>query len=67
MAALAIFLIFGSSFHNALSLSSLENKGKSYYASAVKLIDTVNRSNKVVMINFDDGRKSQLIYAKPVN
>ena len=25
-----------------------------------------NRSNKVVMINFDDGHKSQLIYAKPI-
>jgi peptidoglycan/xylan/chitin deacetylase (PgdA/CDA1 family) len=64
--ALAIFLIFGSSFPNALSLSSLGNKGKSYYASAVKVIDTVNKSNKVVMINFDDGLKSQLIYAKPI-
>jgi peptidoglycan/xylan/chitin deacetylase (PgdA/CDA1 family) len=64
MAALAIFLIFGSSFPNALSLSYL-NKGKSYYASPVKLIDTVNRSSKVVMINFD-GSKSQLIYAKPI-
>ena len=68
MAALAIFLIFGSSFHNALSLSSLENKGKSYYASQAKLIDNTfsDRSNKVVMINFDDGLKSQLIYAKPI-
>ncbi|HXP52939.1 MAG TPA: polysaccharide deacetylase family protein, partial [Bacteroidia bacterium] len=66
MAALAIFLIFGSFFPNALSLSYLENKGKSYYASAVTLIHTVNRSYKVVMINFDDGRKSQLIYAKPI-
>ncbi|MFZ0222755.1 MAG: polysaccharide deacetylase family protein [Candidatus Nitrosopolaris sp.] len=64
-AGLAIVLIFGSSFPNALSLSYL-NKGKSYYASPVKLIDTVNRSSKVVMINFDDGRKSQLIYAKPI-
>jgi peptidoglycan/xylan/chitin deacetylase (PgdA/CDA1 family) len=63
--ALAIFLIFGSSFPNALSLSSLGNKGKSYYASA-EVIDTVNKSNKVVMINFDDGLKSQLIYAKPI-
>ena len=25
-----------------------------------------NRSNKVVMINFDDGHKSQMIYAKPI-
>src|ERR1700746_3054934 len=66
MAALAIFLIFGSSFPNALSLSYLENKGKSYYASTVTLIHTVNRSYKVVMINFDDGRESQLIYAKPI-
>jgi len=68
MAALAIVLIFGSSFPNALSLSSFENKGKSYYPSQVKLIDnTINdRSNKVVMINFDDGLKSQLIYAKPI-
>ena len=66
MAALAIFLIFGSFFPNALNLSYLENKGKSYYASAVTLIHTVNRSYKVVMINFDDGRKSQLIYAKPI-
>jgi hypothetical protein len=66
MAALAIFLIFGSFFPNALSLLYLENKGKSYYASAVTLIHTVNRSYKVVMINFDDGRKSQLIYAKPI-
>jgi peptidoglycan/xylan/chitin deacetylase (PgdA/CDA1 family) len=68
MAALAIVLIFGSSFHNALSLSSLENNGKSYYASQAKLIDNTfsDRSNKVVMINFDDGLKSQLIYAKPI-
>ena len=68
MAALAIVLIFGSSFPNALSLSSLENNGKSYYASQAKLIDNTfsDRSNKVVMINFDDGLKSQLIYAKPI-
>jgi peptidoglycan/xylan/chitin deacetylase (PgdA/CDA1 family) len=66
MVALAIILIFGSFFPNVLSLSSLENKGKSYYASTVKLIDTVNRSNKVVMINFDDGGKSQFIAAKPI-
>ena len=67
-AGLAIVLIFGNSFPNALSLSSLENKGKSYYGSAVKLIDNTfsDRSNKVVMINFDDGLKTQLIYAKPI-
>jgi len=63
-AGLAIVLIFGNSFPNALSLSSLENDVKSYYSSAVKLIDNTfsDRSNKVVMINFDDGLKSQLIY-----
>jgi hypothetical protein len=59
---LAIVLIFGNSFPNALSLSSLQYKGKSYYSSPVKLDNTVSdRSNKVVMINFDDGRKSQFI------
>ena len=65
---LAIVLIFGNSFPNALSLSSLENKGKSYNSSPVKLIDNTvsDRSNKVVMINFDDGLKSQLICAKPI-
>jgi hypothetical protein len=42
MAALAIVLIFGSSFPNALSLSSLENNGKSYYASQAKLIDNTS-------------------------
>jgi peptidoglycan/xylan/chitin deacetylase (PgdA/CDA1 family) len=67
-AGLAIILIFGNSFPNALSLSSLESDVKSYYSSPVKLIDNTfsNRSNKVVMINFDDGLKSQLIYAKPI-
>jgi len=53
MVAVAIVLIFGNSFPNALSISSLEN-GSS------------KEANKVVMINFDDGRKSQLIYAKPI-
>jgi len=53
---LAIVLISCNSFPNALSLSSLENKGKSYYSSPVKLDNTFSdRSNKVVMINFDDG------------
>jgi hypothetical protein len=66
-AGLTIVLIFGNSFPNALSLSYL-NKGKSYYASPVKLIDNTvsDGSNKVVMINFDDGLKGQLIYAKPI-
>jgi len=53
MVAVTIVLIFGNSFPNALSISSLEN-GSS------------KEANKVVMINFDDGRKSQLIYAKPI-
>src|SRR5215469_6034995 len=53
MVAVAIVLIFGNSFPNALSISSLEN-GSS------------KEANKVVMINFDDGRKNQLIYAKPI-
>jgi peptidoglycan/xylan/chitin deacetylase (PgdA/CDA1 family) len=67
-AGLAIVLISGNSFPNALSLSSLENKGNSYYSSPVKLIDNTfsTRSNKVVIINFDDGLKTQLIYAKPI-
>jgi Polysaccharide deacetylase len=67
-AGLAIVLIFGNSFPNALSLSSLEYKGKSYYSSPMKLIDNTvsDRSNKVVMINFDDGLKGQSIYAKPI-
>jgi|SRR5215831_397165 len=64
MAALAIVLIFGNSFPNALSMTSLENKTRLYYDSPVKLID--NTVKKVVMINFDDGRKSQFIYAKPI-
>ncbi|HYV52343.1 MAG TPA: polysaccharide deacetylase family protein [Candidatus Eisenbacteria bacterium] len=65
---LAIVLISGNSFPNALSISSLESKARLDYVSSVKLIDNIvsDRSNKVVMINFDDGRKSQLIYAKPI-
>ena len=65
---LAIVLISGNSFPNALSISSLESKAGLDYVSSVKLIDNIvsDRSNKVVMINFDDGRKSQLIYAKPI-
>src|SRR5215469_2831075 len=65
---LAIVLIPGNSFPNALSISSLESKAGLDYVSSVKLIDNIvsDRSNKVVMINFDDGRKSQLIYAKPI-
>jgi peptidoglycan/xylan/chitin deacetylase (PgdA/CDA1 family) len=35
-------------------------------ATATLLNTFSARSNKVVMINFDDGRKSQLIYAKPI-
>jgi len=56
--SLAVILIFGNSSPNALSISSFENKPRLYYASS--------SANKVVMINFDDGRKSQLIYAKPI-
>jgi hypothetical protein len=64
MITLAVVLIFGNLFPNALSISSFE-KASSHYAS--KLDNTLSgRSNKVVMINFDDGRKSQLIYAKPI-
>jgi len=64
---LATVLIFGNSFTNALSISSFENKAGVYNASQAKLDNTLSdRSNKVVMINFDDGRKSQLIYAKPI-
>ena len=65
---LAIVLISGNSFPIALSISSLESKARLDYVSSVKLIDNIvsDRSNKVVMINFDDGRKSQLIYAKPI-
>ena len=68
MAALAVVLIFGNSFPNALSISSLESKARLYDGSPVKLIDNTvsDRSTKLVMINFDDGRKSQLIYAKPI-
>jgi biotin operon repressor len=58
MVTLAVALIFGNSFPNALSVSSFENKSRLHYASS--------SANKVVMINFDDGRKSQLIYAKPI-
>jgi hypothetical protein len=65
---LAVVLIFGNSFPNVLSISSFENKARLYYyASPAKLDNTLSdRSNKVVMINFDDGHKSQLIYAKPI-
>jgi peptidoglycan/xylan/chitin deacetylase (PgdA/CDA1 family) len=65
---LAVVLIFGNSFPNALSISSFENKaGLYHYASQPKLNNTLSdRPNKVVMINFDDGRKSQVIYAKPI-
>ncbi len=98
IAALAIILIIGSSFPNALSISSLKNKEQSAYTSSVGLIVVVmhqlqmvfitsiphqpvplystpkfisktgskstfdnilaDRSNKVVMINFDDGHES---------
>ncbi|MGC2573104.1 MAG: polysaccharide deacetylase family protein [Candidatus Nitrosopolaris sp.] len=58
MVTLAVALIFGNTFPNALSISSFENKSRLHYASS--------SANKVVMINFDDGHKSQLIYAKPI-
>jgi peptidoglycan/xylan/chitin deacetylase (PgdA/CDA1 family) len=70
----AMILIIGSSFPNARSLL-LQNKDKSTYTSLVPGSKNVvgnggnvvaNSSNKVVMINFDDGRKSQVIYAKPI-
>jgi peptidoglycan/xylan/chitin deacetylase (PgdA/CDA1 family) len=65
--AIATVLIFGNSFPNALGISSFENKARLYYASQEKLYNTFSaRSNKLVMINFDDGLKSQLIYAKPI-
>ena len=65
--ALAVVLIFGNSFPNTLGISSFENKARLHYASPAKLDNTFsNGSNKVVMINFDDGPKSQLIYAKPI-
>lgn len=67
MVTLAVILILGNSFPNALSISSFENKARLYYASPAKLDSTFSdRSNKVVMINFDDGLKSQLIYARPI-
>ena len=66
MVTLAVVLMFGKSFPNALSISSFENN-RLHYASPAKLDNTLSdRSNKVVMINFDDGLKSQLIYAKPI-
>src|SRR5215831_16689822 len=58
MVTLAVALVFGNSFPNALSISSFENKSRLHYTSS--------SANKVVMINFDYGRKSQLIYAKPI-
>jgi len=67
----AIILIIGSSFPNARSLL-LQNNDISTYTSLVPGSKNVvgntldNSSNKVVMINFDDGRKSQVIYAKPI-
>jgi hypothetical protein len=105
--AVAIILIFGSSFPNTQAILSLQNNGQASYASIVALpsphydsskastsndihnqylisashvysVQTFNSSSgsknivgntvsssssKVVMINFDDGRKSQLIYA----
>ena len=64
MVTLAVVLIFGNSFPNALSMPSLENKTRLYYDSPVKLVD--NTVKKVVMLNFDDGRKSQYTYAKPI-
>ena len=39
--------------------NGLENKDRFYYGSSKQV-------NKVVMINFDDGLKNQLIYAKPI-
>jgi peptidoglycan/xylan/chitin deacetylase (PgdA/CDA1 family) len=67
VAALAVVLIFGNSFPNALSILSFGNKARLDYASPAKLDNTLSyRSNKVVMINFDDDPKSQLIYAKPI-
>jgi hypothetical protein len=71
MFSLVVLLIFGNSFPNALSISSIENKARLHYVSAVvssvlKHYNTFSTSNKVVMINFDDGLKSQLIYAKPI-
>src|SRR5215813_8632955 len=68
MVTLAVALVFGNSFPNALSISSFENKPRLYhYASQANHDNTLsNRSNRVVMINFDDGYKSQLIYAKPI-
>jgi hypothetical protein len=71
MFSLVVLLIFGNSFPNALSISSIENKARLHYVSAVvssvlKHHNTFSTSNKVVMINFDDGLKSQLIYAKPI-
>jgi hypothetical protein len=49
MAALAIVLIFGNSFPNALSLSSLENKARLHYASTAKL-NTGEGVNKILML-----------------
>jgi hypothetical protein len=49
MAALAIILIFGNSFPNALSIPSLENKARLNYASPAKLTD--NNVKKVVTID----------------
>jgi hypothetical protein len=103
IAALGIILIIGSSFPNALSISSLENRKQSVYTSSVGLVDghnnapasdgihnpyststsplysapkfisntgskstfnniLANPSSKVVMINFDDGHKSQTYF-----
>ena len=55
--ALATILIFGKSFPNALSISSFKNKARLYNTSHAKPYNTFsNGSNKIVMINFDDGR-----------
>lgn len=38
----------------------------SYYTSGGNISGAVNSNNKVVMIGFDDGWKSQITYAKPI-
>jgi peptidoglycan/xylan/chitin deacetylase (PgdA/CDA1 family) len=51
-----------TSVHSTSILSS--NQGNKDIVSRTKILAN-SSSNKVVMINFDDGYKSQLIYAKP--
>jgi len=58
-------ILMGFIIHSSSATPVYSSQAASYILGG-NISGSVGSSNKIVMINFDDGYKSQLIYAKPI-